>query len=114
MGRPINKLTVKGIDGLSVGTHGDGDGLWLRKTSPTSVQWLYRFRLHSQTRQIGLGSYPVVFLANARKARDLCAEQIALGFDPVLERRREQDRAKTQLVTLRELQNRRLRRARRN
>lgn len=103
MGRPINKLTVKGIDRLSVGPHGDGGGLWLRKTSLTSAQWLYRFRLHGRTRQMGLGSYPVVSLANARKARDRCAEQVALGLDPVLERRREQDRAKTQLVTLTEV-----------
>ncbi|MEL6860016.1 MAG: Arm DNA-binding domain-containing protein [Pseudomonadota bacterium] len=100
MSRQINKLTVKGIERLPTGTHGDGGGLWLRRNSPTSAQWLFRFRLHGRTRQMGLGSYPLVSLAKARKARDRCAEQVALGIDPVLERRREKNQAKTQLVTL--------------
>lgn len=37
---------------------------------------------------MGLGSYPAVSLANARKLRDQFAEQVALGIDPVLERKR--------------------------
>ncbi|MEL6859896.1 MAG: integrase arm-type DNA-binding domain-containing protein [Pseudomonadota bacterium] len=103
MGRATNKLTVKGIDRLPAGTHGDGGGLWLRKNSSTSAQWLYRFRLHGRTRQMGLGSYPIVSLANARKLRDQCSEQVAHSVDPVLERRRERDKAKTQLASLAEV-----------
>lgn len=103
VGRSTKKLTVKEIDRLPAGTHGDGGGLWLRKNSPTSAQWLYRFRLHGRTRQMGLGSYPVVSLANARKFRDRCAEQVAQRKDPVAERRRERDTAQTQLVSLAEV-----------
>lgn len=52
---------------------------------------------------MGLGSYPTVSLANARKLRDQFAAQVALGVDPVLERKRARDRAKTHLITLAEV-----------
>lgn len=52
---------------------------------------------------MGLGSYPKVSLANARKFRDRFAEQVAVGLDPVVERRRERDKVRTELITLDEV-----------
>ena len=52
-------------------------------------KWLWRYRFAGTAREMGLGSYPTVGLADARKARDKWALVLAGGKDPISERRRE-------------------------
>ena len=65
--RAINKLTVKGIAAAPPGKHGDGGGLWLIKRPDGGAQWMLRVTIHGKRREMGLGPYPSVGLAEARK-----------------------------------------------
>ncbi len=103
MARVQNKLSVKKISSLEAGMHGDGGGLWLRKSGNGSAQWIYRYRLHGKPHQMGLGSYPIVSLSSARQARDKLATQVADGVDPIYQRQKEANAARTRLITLSEV-----------
>ncbi|MCB1415127.1 MAG: DUF4102 domain-containing protein, partial [Nitratireductor sp.] len=68
MSRATNKLTTVKIDGLTErGRYGDGGGLWLNVTHTGGKSWVYRWTKRGHVRELGLGPYPVVSLAKARK-----------------------------------------------
>ena len=67
----------------------DGAGLWLNVTESGSKAWVYRWTALGKTREMGLGGYPVVSLADARAAREECRAMVAKGIDPRVERKRE-------------------------
>jgi integrase len=71
------------------GMHNDGDGLNLRVTSPSSVSWIFRFQRLGRAREHGLGRYPDVSLADARRAAGEARSLIAKGLDPIEARRSE-------------------------
>ena len=66
----------------------DRDGLHLIKAKD-SGKWVYRYRFAGKRREMGLGKWPEVSLAEARRLRDHWANGIAEGLDPVLERKRQ-------------------------
>lgn len=85
-------ITVKEVDALSkqAGKHSVGDGLILVVgTTRRGCSWTCRLRMPSgQRRDIGLGSYPEVSLAEARnRAADL-RRMVRDGLDPIEERKR--------------------------
>lgn len=59
------------------GMHCDGKGLYLRVTSPSARSWVFRYMREKKAHEVGLGPYPAVSLAEARKraaeARQLLA-----------------------------------------
>lgn len=73
----------------------DGGGLYLVKRNPTVGFWLYRYKFQGRSRKTGLGSYPQISLANARKARDEWTMVLQSGKDPIQhrDRQREEERA---------------------
>ncbi len=88
------KLSVRRIDALTKpghhqpGRHTDGDGLHLHVRPDGTAAWVLRYRLHGRQRDLGLGAYPAVGLADARiKARE-ARGLIDKGLDPKLERQR--------------------------
>lgn len=89
--RALNKLTaieVKRVSGR--GRHGDGGGLWLNVTSSDSKSWIFRWTPKGGTpREMGIGSYPAVSLAEARKRATIGREHVAAGRDPKAERDRD-------------------------
>lgn len=71
-------------------------GLHIQVLPSGSASWLLRILVGAKRREIGLGGYPDVTLAQARdKARDM-REKVRLGIDPVEERRA----AKASLVSM--------------
>jgi len=66
---------------------GGADGLHLR-VSETSRSWILRITINGQRRDMGLGAYPGVTLATARKLANEQRDRIAQGLDPIAERRR--------------------------
>lgn len=71
------------------GLHHDGDGLYLQTTAqPNGLahSWVFRFRLAGLSRNMGLGAYPAVTIANARKLAGDARVLIQQGLDPVWER----------------------------
>jgi len=76
----IRKLSVKG-------RYGDGLGLYLVVTASGSKQWVLRTMVNGQRKDIGLGGYPTVTLAQARIDSMDMKRQIKQGIDPIAARR---------------------------
>ncbi len=77
------KLSVKRVQSLrEPGRYADGAGLYLVITKTKSKNWLHRITVYGRRRDLGLGRFPDVSLAQARQR---CAENRALvadGIDP--------------------------------
>ena len=82
----LTNVKVKALD--KAGMHGDGRGLYLRVSGTGTKSWILRATVGRRRRDIGLGGYPAVTLAAARKAADEQRAKIAAGADPIAERRR--------------------------
>ena len=64
----------------------DGGGLYLEVDPSGGKYWRFKYRFPKEKR-ISLGVYPDVGLADARKERDKCREQLAKGIDPGVARK---------------------------
>ena len=75
------KLTATKIKAFpDKGRYGDGDGLFLNITATGTKSWVQRVMVHGRRRDIGLGGYAAVSLA---EARERCADNrktIAAGL----------------------------------
>ena len=80
----------------------DGEGLYLR-VRQAGKAWLYRFQQDGKAGKLGLGTYPTVSLAAARKKARAEAEKLASGIDPREVRRQEQERARVEQLNTLEL-----------
>lgn len=79
-----NRLTVAAVNGMKKpGLHADGDGLYLRVSASGTKGWIFRFKLNGRQRDAGLGRYPSVSLAQARKGADAFRLHVACGRDPI-------------------------------
>jgi integrase len=87
MARGLKRLTVVGLRALRPGKHLDGGGLHLLKTSADAGRWMLRYRLFGRRRDMGLGAWPTVSLAEARRAAELARAGIRSGEDPITTRR---------------------------
>ena len=68
------------------GRHGDGDGLYLHVASSGSKSWVQRIVINERRRDIGLGSYLTVSLAQARSLAADNRSAVAEGRDPLAEK----------------------------
>ena len=76
-------LTALGIKALSApGLYADGAGLYLRIAPGGSKRWVLRLRIDGKRRELGLGGFPAVSLANARRKAEAMRETAADGRDP--------------------------------
>lgn len=96
MGRARHKLSAPKVRNTEVGTLYDGGGLQLEKTSRNSGKWIYRYSHLLRRRDMGLGPYPSIGLAEARVARDHWESVKNSGRDPINVREEEQVRKKIQ------------------
>ena len=83
MARLIHKLNedlVRSID--KPGLHSDGAGLYLAIGEHGSKSWRYIYRRGAKRTELGLGSYPQVSLAEARKWAEVLAARRRRGDDP--------------------------------
>ena len=83
------KLSATRVKGLrDPGRYSDGDGLHLFISKRGSKSWVQRITVDGRRRDIGLGGYPTISLAQARKRATDNREAIGNGRDPVAEKRR--------------------------
>lgn len=61
----------------------DGDGLLLQVQPSGGRGWIFRFMLARRRRDMGLGAYPEIGLAAARRAAKEAARLVEAGQDPV-------------------------------
>lgn len=88
MTKPTARLSAVKLKTAKPGKLQDGGGLILDKTEDGG-KWLWRYRFAGASREMGLGSYPLVTLAEARRLRDKWALVLTDGKDPISERRRQ-------------------------
>ena len=67
----------------------DFDGLQLLIRPNGSKLWRFAYRFGGKQKQLALGVYPVVTLAEARERRDAARKLLSNGSDPSMERRLE-------------------------
>ena len=83
------KLTATGVKALhKPGRHSDGDGLHLFISKTGGKSWVQRITIGGRRRDFGLGGYPTVSLAQARKRASDIREAVGNGRDPVAEKHR--------------------------
>lgn len=73
---------------------GDSLGMYLLVQPTGGKLWRLKYRVDGREKKLGIGRYPEVSLADARKSRDEAREQIAVGKDPSREKQRNKTRAK--------------------
>ena len=86
--RPENALSAEFARTVAEpGRYCDGHGLYLEVQPSGSRSWVQRLAVHGRRRELGLGSFPLVSLDEAR-ARAFANRKLArAGGDPVAERR---------------------------
>ena len=90
-----NKLTARTVESLTrqgrhvAGRHTDADGLHLHVRPDGHAAWVLRFRIHGKQRDLGLGGYPAVGLAEARIKTREAKTLVSKGINPSLMRQQE-------------------------
>lgn len=90
MARALNKLTDTECKAASKpGMLGDGGGLYLDVKPSGAKSWAFIWKQDGKRREMGLGAYPAVKLATARKRAGDCRDAVAQGRNPIAERHKE-------------------------
>jgi len=85
------RLTARTVESLKEpGRYGDGkrSGLWFRVTKSGNKGWIFRFMRHGRAREMGLGTYPEVMLAEARDLALGARRLLKQDIDPIDDRKR--------------------------
>ncbi|MFK5927203.1 MAG: tyrosine-type recombinase/integrase [Desulfuromusa sp.] len=82
--KQIKSLLRKGV----VGRYSAGNGLYLRISNEGTGFWAVRYTVNGRRREIMLGSYPGLTLANATIETAKLKLKVKQGIDPLIERKR--------------------------
>ncbi len=85
----MGKLTARKVETARPGKYGDGGGLQLAVASSGAKKWVLRFLWQGNAREMGLGSYPEVGLAEAREKAIAGRRLARSGVDPIAERKQD-------------------------
>ncbi len=80
----LNALSVKAL--CEPGRHGGGDGLYLHVAPSDTKSWVQRIVINEKRRDIGLGYYPAVSLAQARFLSSANRSAVSEGRDSLAEK----------------------------
>lgn len=88
MARTLHKMTDASVKAeKNPGRHSDGGGLYLNVGPTGKKSWLFMWVPRgSKRREMGLGGYPTVKLAQARNRASECRTAIEEGRDPIAEK----------------------------
>jgi integrase len=86
MARENNRLSAIGLANKKPGFHPDGRGLYLAVSPSSSRSWIFRYMLRGRSRDMGLGSFPDISLAEARNAAADARARCREGIDPIEQR----------------------------
>ena len=96
----FNALTQLKIKNLAPGKHFDGRGLMLVKRHKDAGKWMLRIAVAGKRREMGLGRWPDVSLAEARERASDARQQLRDGVDPI--QARQADTLKERRLTVAE------------
>jgi integrase len=95
MTRQLNRLSQLQVKNAGEkGSLHDGGGLYLQVSKTGTKSWLFCYRLNGREREMGLGAYPIVSLAEARGKRDEYRKLLAQKIDPLEARKEEEARSR--------------------
>ena len=86
-----NALSQMKAKNLDAGKHADGQGLWLNKRSKVAGKWTLRLVIKGKRREMGLGRWPDVSIAEARERAALARKELRDGIDPIAARAQKQE-----------------------
>jgi len=98
--RALNRLAPSFLRKAPPGKYCDGAGLWLVVREDGGAQWVLRVTVHARRREMGLGGYPALGLAEARKQAERWRNVARDGRDPVKERAAEARAARREDISL--------------
>lgn len=84
-----NALNAMKARRLNSGKYADGQGLWLIKRNYVQGKWIVRLTIDGKRREMGLGPFPDVQLAEARERAATARRKVRDGIDPIAERQSE-------------------------
>lgn len=91
----LNQLKARS---LNAGKHADGQGLWLVKRDRVLGKWVLRLTVNGKRREMGLGPWPDVSIAEARLMAAEARKTLRKGVDPIVKRAKE--RASTRKLSV--------------
>jgi integrase len=95
MARKIERLSPSGVEKeTKPGMYADGAGLYLLVGPTGAKSWIYRFMLNGKAREMGLGPFHTIGLADARKRALDARRQRLDGTDPLQARKDKKAAAK--------------------
>lgn len=89
----FNTLNPMKAKNLAPGKYADGQGLWLIKRSKERGKWIVRLSIAGKRREMGLGPWPDVSIADARAQAIAVRTQVRAGVDPIADRQTSKKRA---------------------
>lgn len=90
--KELSALDVRRLSASGLHAVGGVAGLCLNITDSGAKSWIFRATVGNRRREMGLGAYPDVGLAEARNLAREAKSVIARGGDPIEERRAAQER----------------------
>lgn len=95
MAKSVDRLSPTALRSKGPGLHPDGRGLYLQ-VKLGGRSWVSRYTLNGRARYMGLGPFPDVSLAEARRAAERCRKLLREGIDPIEARRQGRDAVRLQ------------------
>lgn len=95
MTKSINILSARALRTLGPGGHSDGGNLYFIVESSGARRWSFIYQRDGRRREMGLGGFNSVSLAEARQAAADARSLLAKGIDPLSERRLRRSRGVT-------------------
>src|SRR6056300_52975 len=84
----MKKFNNKQLLALTNGKHHDGNGLYITISHQGSGKWSFRYRINKKSREMGLGTFPEVSLAEARLHTLNNKQLLSKHIDPIDEKNR--------------------------
>jgi integrase len=81
----LSAVKVRNLNGP--GYFADGGNLYFRIAPGGSCGWIFRYAIAGRTRDMGLGGFPEISLADARTLAAKCRRLLQEGIDPIEQRR---------------------------
>lgn len=104
MANAINRLTARKVQSLDApGRHADGGGLYLNVTASGAKSWIMLYRMGGKRHEMGLGAVNSVPLVKARELAAEARQKIAVGTNPLHEKRASPSLAPTKAATFAEV-----------
>lgn len=72
------------------GRHSIGNGLYLRIANQSIGYWVVRYTIHKKRREVTIGKYPALSLADAKFQAAQIKVDVKKGIDPIAEKKRDE------------------------